>query len=203
MIVTEANFDYDESLSTSDDLDTRTKSDARVEVEMSSSSGCAAVSGEKMPLTTTSGSSFATMATDAEKNAISTADCSDAKCWKFMIPKNQITNRRRGQKHVLSSDCSSAPLKHDSSSSNGISSKDRSCAAWQDRCCRRRSPNSNLANMNLFRGAFVFFVLISTFNYIPVAGATKKWTIEELMTLRFPYQTSNDLYMDVCKAGKR
>ncbi|KRY12598.1 Tolloid-like protein 1 [Trichinella patagoniensis] len=36
---------------------------------------------------------------------------------------------------------------------------------------------------------------------LAVVGQSRKWTMDELLTLRFPYLSSNDLYLDVCKAG--
>lgn len=176
-------------MSTSDD-DARTKSDARVEVEMSSSSGYAAVSRAKRPLTTTR-RSFVMMAT-AESNS----DCLLSESLiplKSTISQSQITKRRRGQE-LLSSDCLS---NHDSSPR--ISSEQR---FTNNRCYLRRSP-SNSAKMNLFYGAFVLSIFASILSFIPSAEAAKQWSVDELLTLRFPYQTSNDLYLDVCKAGKR
>lgn len=34
------------------------------------------------------------------------------------------------------------------------------------------------------------------------AAAGRQWTADELLTLSFPYQSSNDAGLDVCKAGE-
>uniref|UniRef100_A0A915JRQ3 Peptidase M12A domain-containing protein n=1 Tax=Romanomermis culicivorax TaxID=13658 RepID=A0A915JRQ3_ROMCU len=44
----------------------------------------------------------------------------------------------------------------------------------------------------------VFFILSTTIFY---ATDCKKWTIEELKSLAFPYLVTNDLYLDLSKAG--
>lgn len=52
--------------------------------------------------------------------------------------------------------------------------------------------------------AFPKILLAAVFLFLSVNLAeSRKWTIDDLYSLRFPYQTSNDLYLDVCKAGKR
>ena len=50
----------------------------------------------------------------------------------------------------------------------------------------------------------VLTVILSLFILLlcPIDGQLKKWSIDELQSLSFPYQTSNDIGLDICKAGE-
>ncbi len=49
---------------------------------------------------------------------------------------------------------------------------------------------------------FLAVTLTCVLSLLPSPAQSRNWSIEELMSQRFPYQTSNDLYLDVCKAGE-
>lgn len=48
----------------------------------------------------------------------------------------------------------------------------------------------------------MLFILLLPLLAASTAHVQKSWTIEELTSLRFPYESTNDQYLDVCKAGE-
>lgn len=61
---------------------------------------------------------------------------------------------------------------------------------------RRRVKSSQL----LFNYYFTLVMLLVGLTTCTVSA--REWTIEELQTYTFPYSTTNDRYMAICKAGE-
>ena len=48
----------------------------------------------------------------------------------------------------------------------------------------------------------LIILLLIDFSQTNVAQSVQReWSIDELQTYTFPYKTTNDLYLDICKAG--
>lgn len=67
-------------------------------------------------------------------------------------------------------------------------------------CCKNDKNSSHIRFDRWTKFILVFFILFIVFDN--VNAESKRWSIEELQTLTFPYMTTNDLYMDACKAGE-